>query len=54
MKCYYTYGATPTTPTTSDTEYTEPVKMLRGKNIFPQYWYLSQVWKVKLHKTYIN
>ena len=34
MKCYYTYGATPTTPTTSDTEYTEPVKMLRGKNIF--------------------
>lgn len=34
MKCYYTYGETAVIPTTSDTEYTEPVKMLRGKNIF--------------------
>lgn len=34
MKCYYTYGNEATIPTTGDTEYTEPVKMLRGKNIF--------------------
>lgn len=34
MKCYYTYGSTAIVPTTSDTEYTEPVKMHRGKNIF--------------------
>ena len=34
MKCYYTYGETAITPTTGDTQYTEPVKMLRGKNIF--------------------
>lgn len=34
MKCYYTYGEKAVIPTTSDNEYTEPVKMLRGKNIF--------------------
>lgn len=34
MKCYYTYGKEAVIPTTTDTEYTEPVKMLRGKNIF--------------------
>ena len=34
MKCYYTYGETAVNPTTSDNEYTGPVKMLRGKNIF--------------------
>src|SRR5574344_139158 len=34
MKCYYTYGDKAVTPTDKDTEYTEPVKMLRGKNIF--------------------
>lgn len=33
MKCYYTYGEEATTPTEADTEYTEPIKMLRGKNI---------------------
>lgn len=34
MKCYYTYGEEAKVPGKSDTEYTEPVKMLRGKNIF--------------------
>ncbi len=34
MKCYYTYGQNAITPTTGDKEYTGPVKMLRGKNIF--------------------
>lgn len=34
MKCYYTYGDKAVTPTNKDTEYTAPVKMLRGKNIF--------------------
>lgn len=34
MKCYYTYGEEAKVPSKSDTEYTEPVKMLRGKNIF--------------------
>ena len=34
MKCYYTYGPEAKSPTVTDTEYTEPVKMLRGKNIF--------------------
>lgn len=34
MKCYYTYGPEAKPPTVTDTEYTEPVKMLRGKNIF--------------------
>lgn len=33
-KCYYTYGETATIPTASDKEYTEPVKMIRGKNYF--------------------
>lgn len=34
MKCYYTYGNAEVMPTLSDKEYTEPVKMLRGKNYF--------------------
>lgn len=34
MKCYYTYGEEAKIPNKSDKEYTEPVKMLRGKNIF--------------------
>lgn len=34
MKCYYTYGPEAKKPTVTDTEYTAPVKMLRGKNIF--------------------
>lgn len=34
MKCYYTYGEEAKVPGKADTEYTEPVKMLRGKNIF--------------------
>ena len=34
MKCYYTYGESFEEPTTASTEYTGPVKMLRGKNIF--------------------
>ena len=34
MKCYYTYGAEPSTPKIGENEYKEPVKMMRGKNIF--------------------
>lgn len=34
MKCYYTYGTEGKSPTVTDTEYTGPVPMLRGKNIF--------------------
>lgn len=34
MKCYYTYGSVAKVPNEKDTEYTEPVKMLRGKNYF--------------------
>ena len=34
MKCYYTYGSEPKVPNEKDVEYTEPVKMLRGKNYF--------------------
>lgn len=34
MKCYYTYGDTEIIPTAGDKEYTEPVKMIRGKNYF--------------------
>lgn len=34
MKCYYTYGESAKVPSTSDKEYTEPVKMKRGKNYF--------------------
>lgn len=34
MKCYYTYSAEGSEPTTADTAYDGPVKMLRGKNIF--------------------
>lgn len=34
VKCYYTYGKEAATPTVNDTEYTEPIKMMRGKNIF--------------------
>ena len=34
MKCYYTYGPEAKKPTVTDTEYTGPVKMMRGKNIF--------------------
>lgn len=33
-KCYYTYNEEGNAPTTSDTEYTEPVPMMQGKNIF--------------------
>ena len=34
MKCYYTYGDKEIIPTAGDKEYTEPIKMIRGKNYF--------------------
>ena len=34
MKCYYTYGSEAKVPNEKDKEYTEPVKMMRGKNYF--------------------
>lgn len=34
MKCYYTYGTEAKVPNEKDKEYTEPVKMMRGKNYF--------------------
>ena len=34
MKCYYTYGPEGQPPKIGDKEYTKPIKMLRGKNIF--------------------
>lgn len=33
MKCYYTYSENGIAPTVTDTEYKEPIPMLRGKNI---------------------
>lgn len=34
MKCYYTYGEKAKVPSKNDTEYTGPVKMMRGKYYF--------------------
>lgn len=33
MKCYYVYGKDAVVPTTADTEYTEPIDMLRGRYV---------------------
>ena len=34
MKCYYTYGPEKEEPKVGENEFKEPIKMLRGKNIF--------------------